>query len=86
MLETIRPDITLMNPLEALEFFTLYWERRTLDMLKLPTYNPGGKKKKTVVKNPKVPRKVRGKQISVTKLKQLDIEGLALLKKIGIEL
>lgn len=83
MLETVRPDITLMGTDAQLEFFQNYCERRALDLLKPSTYNPGVKKKKKVSKK-KSPKK--GKAITLTKLKQLDATTLDLLQKAGIEL
>ena len=84
MLESIRPDITLLGELDQLEFFTLYWERRDTDMRKPSTYNPGVKKKKAKAKA-KIQVKAKGKEVTLTALKKLDPEILKLLKKAGVQ-
>ena len=82
MLETIRTDITLLDEISQLEFFVGYVGRRAADMLKAPTYVPGGVKKKAKAKSKGV---VKAKGSLQTKLKGLDDKTLELLRKAGVK-
>ena len=82
-LESIRQDITLLDDAARLEFFQAYWKRRGLDMLKPATYVPDKKKK---AKKASKPRVKKGKEVTLTKLKKLPPEVLALLVKAGLEI
>ncbi len=84
MLETIRQDLTALDAPGRLEFFQKYYSRREADMAKPSTYNPGVKKK-AKAKTAKVKAAPKGKQVTSTKLKMLDADTLALLRKAGVE-
>ena len=86
MLETIRQDLTLLNPDGQLEFMQRYYIRRAEDMLKPSTYNPGVKAKKAKIKANKKPKIKKEKMVNMNKLSNLDAVSLALLKKAGIQL
>ena len=84
MLGTIRQDITALDPDEQLTFMQAYIERRTADMLKPSTYNPGAKAKKAKEAKAKKPKVKKEKTVSLNKLANLDAETLASLKKTGV--